>query len=101
MLMAVTMILASFAGCQNNGTGENSLYNPDVKVGDTGGLKMPLSKKGEEITWSITSAEGNLNESYVVNKLREITGVNVKLEVFPASTAIFIPSKGKSSPVSF
>ena len=87
LLMSITMILSLFAGCGNN-VSENSPYNPDIKVGDTGGLKMPLSKDGEEITWSVTSQESNLNESYVVKKIREITGVNVKLEVYPSSTAM-------------
>ena len=87
LLMAITMILALFTGCGEN-VSENSPYNPDIKVGDTGGLKMPISKTGEEITWSVTSAEGNFNDSYVVKKIREITGVNLKLEVYPASTAM-------------
>ena len=87
LLMAVTMILSMLAGCQNS-QNEASLYNPDIKIGDTGGLKMPLTKTGEEITWSVTSAEANLNDSYIVKKLREITGVNVKLEVFPVATAV-------------
>ena len=87
LLMSITMILTLFAGCGNN-VSENSPYNPDIKVGDTGGLKMPLTKTGEEITWSVTSQESNLNDSYVAKKLREITGVNVKLEVYPSSTAM-------------
>ncbi len=86
LAVSVMMILSLFAGCaisQNS----SSFYNPDVKVGDTGGLKLPISKNGEEIVWSVTSAEANLNESYVANKLREMTGVNVQLLVFPVASA--------------
>jgi len=88
VLLSVICIVSLFAGCTNN-TNENlSLYNPDIKVGDTGGLKLPLVDKDTEITWSVTSSTPDLNNSYFAKKLREITGVNVKFDVYPSATAM-------------
>ena len=38
------------------------------------------------IEWQVVSSENNLNESWYANKLRGVTGVDVKLNVEPAST---------------
>ncbi len=87
--LALIIALSSFAGCGKKETGV-SPYNPNVKYGDTGGLTLPLTDSTEELTWSVnspTSTDDTLNNSFVVTKLREMTGVNVKMIVFPTSTA--------------
>jgi len=86
--LCIILTVTLFAGCRNNSYENLSLYNPDIKVGDTGGLKLPLVKENTEITWSVTSANTGLNDSYYVKKLREITGVNVQLNIYPSSTAM-------------
>lgn len=89
LLLATVIALTAFSGCGKEEV-VNTLYNPDVKVGDTGGLKLPLTESTDEITWSVnspTSTDETLNNSFVIRKLREMTGVNVKMMVFPTSTA--------------
>ncbi len=78
LILSVFMLASVLSGCGNKAT-ENALYNPDVKIGDTGGLKMPLSETGEEITWMVTSTVDGLNDSWVTKKIREVTGVNLQL----------------------
>lgn len=87
LLLSVIMAVSLFAGCGKSGnSGGASLYNPDIKTGDTGGLKMPLSKDGETITWLVTSSKDNQNDSYVAQKIREITGVNIQIETVPGAS---------------
>ncbi len=87
LLLACTMVLSAFAGC--GGNGDNTLFNEEVaaKIGDTGGLKMPLTDKNETIEWSVVSSHEDFNQSWVANKLREITGVDVQFRVVPSATA--------------
>ena len=74
------------AGC--GGGGSNTIYNSETaeKIGDTGGLKLPLTDKNETVEWSITSSNEKFNESYVATKLREATGVDVQFRVVPAAS---------------
>ena len=85
LILAVIMAVSVFAGCQDS---ENSqIYNPDVKVGDTGGLKLPLTDSTDKIVWSVDSSITNLNDSFVIKRMREATGVNLELLIIPAATS--------------
>ena len=87
LMLAVIMTVAMFSGCGEKKGANNALYNPDIKIGDTGGLEMPLSETAEEISWLLTSTVDGLNDSYVIKKIREITGVNLQVEAVSPSGA--------------
>lgn len=76
----------SAAGC---GKTENPGFNEETaaKLGDTGGLKLPLSDKQESIEWSITSSHEDYNESYIATKLKEVTGLNINFRIVPSAAA--------------
>lgn len=86
LFLAVVLTAGMFAGCGNNNQSSSEFYNPDIKVGDTGGLKLPLTNSNDKIVWSVCSSNNNLNDSFVVKRLREVTGVNLELMIFPSST---------------
>ena len=54
LMLAVIMTTAMFSGCGEKKGANNALYNPDIKIGDTGGLEMPLSETAEELSWLVT-----------------------------------------------
>lgn len=85
--LAAMMAASCLAGC--GGGGSNTIYNQETaeKLGDTGGLKLPLTDKNETVEWSITSTNEKFNESYVATKLREATGVDVQFRIVPAASA--------------
>ena len=88
-ILSLVLAAAILNGCGKKKT-ENSPYNPDVPVGDTGGLEMPITLNGEELTWSVNATnhtDETLNNCFVVNRLREITGVNVKIMALPLAAA--------------
>ena len=85
LLMALIIVIGIFAGCTNNTTA-NEVYDPNIKVGDTGGLKMPLTKEPMTVTWQVVSTETNINDSWFMEKLRGITGVDVQLNIMQSST---------------
>lgn len=87
ILTAVILVLTLLGGCSGKKT-TSTLYNPDVVVKDAGGLKLPLTEDDTEIRWSVTSSVDNINDSYVIKKMREMTGVNVQLDVYPAASAM-------------
>ena len=86
LLMAVAVICAVVSGCGGNTGTTSELYDPTVKVGDTGGLKLPLTDEAMTINWQVVSSETGLNDSWFIKKLRAVTGVDVELNVMPAST---------------
>lgn len=88
LILVCFMVMGFFAGCANNNQNASSLYNPDLKVGDTGGLKIPLSENAQKITWSVSSSNNNLNDSYVVKKIKEATGIDLELVILSPSTAL-------------
>ncbi len=85
LILAVIMAVSVFAGCQDNNNSQ--IYNPNVKVGDTGGLKLPLTDSTDKIVWSVDSSITNLNDSFVIKRMREATGVNLELLIIPAATS--------------
>lgn len=85
--LAAVMTVSVFSGCGKKETITSALFNPDLKLEDTGGLELPLADGTEEITWSVDCSETDLNDSYVAKKIREATGVNLNLLAFPESVA--------------
>ncbi|MBE7014048.1 MAG: extracellular solute-binding protein [Ruminococcaceae bacterium] len=85
LLMALIMAVGLLAGC-TNGTTANEVYDPDIKVGDTGGLKLPLTKEPMTLTWQVVSSETDIGDSWFMQKLRGVTGVDVQLNIMQAST---------------
>ncbi len=81
--LSVLMCLP-LAGC---GGETNALFNKETadKLGDTGGLKLPLTDKNETVEWSITTTKEDFDQSYVAQKLKEVTGVDVKFRVVPSA----------------
>ncbi len=85
LILAISMICGLSACGQDTG---------GVTVGDgtskltasAGGLQLPLTEKGEIITWVEGSSIENLNELFVAQTLREVTGINLQLMVFPGAT---------------
>lgn len=84
LLCAITIISMASCNKQQNANTQHSIGTSDV--GDTGGLKLPLTSKNETITWAVSSSISNLNELFVHQKLKEITGVNVQIDAYPTST---------------
>jgi len=87
LILAVILAVSVFTGCKKGTDSVSSLYDPSVPVKDAGGLELPLCDDATTVTWSVSSNQPDLNESYVIEKMRAMTGVNVQLEVFPSSTA--------------
>ena len=91
-VIAAVIVISLLAGC-GSGSGipkAGKLYDDEVIKSsglDFGGLEMPLSKDGERVTWAVNSDVTDLNDSYVVKKLREITGIDVRLDIMPPSNA--------------
>ena len=107
LMMIIAVLAGSMSGCGSTSAGKSLFNEKTLKTSglDFGGLKMPLSETGEQITWAVTSDVTTLNDSYVVKKLRELTGVNLKLDIMTPSTAeektkILIASNGLRSGVS-
>ena len=88
-ILAVSMLAACLSGCGTEKTAGN-LFNEEVYKSsglDFGGLEMPLSENGEKVTWAVTSDVTTLNDSYVVKKIRELTGVDLQLDILSPSSA--------------
>ncbi len=89
VILSGVLALGILSGCGGNETAGNLFNKETLKSSglDFGGLKMPLTENGDKITWMVTSEVTTLNDSYVVKKLRELTGVDVQLNAMPSSTA--------------
>ncbi len=87
LLMALIMTVSLLAGCTGGQPVANEVYDPNIKVGDTGGLKVPLTKEPMTIEWQVISQETGVNDSWFIKKLRGITGVDVQLNIMQSSTA--------------
>ena len=86
-ILATILAVSVFSGCKKEEVSTSGLYDPSVPVKDAGGLELPLCEDDTEITWSVTADFDGLNESFVLQKLRAMTGVNVQLLTFPKSAA--------------
>ncbi len=90
-LLAILLTMSLFSGCGDDPKGENNvLYNAEkaAKLGDLGGLELPLVEEPVTIEWSVTSSHENFNESWVATTLREVTGVDIQFRVVPAAVAL-------------
>ena len=87
LMLAIFMVAGLMSGCKEGGN-VSSVYDPSVEVKDSGGLKLPISEDGEKITWSVTSAVTNHNDTFFAQTLRKMTGVNVQFDTYPISTAM-------------
>lgn len=55
------------------------------QLGDVQGLELPIDRKGTQITMLVNSNISNLEDKFYVQKLSELTGLNIK--VIPVSLA--------------
>ncbi len=85
LLMAAAMIF-SLAACGGNNEGNGVVSNLDFEVGDTGGLKVPFGN-GEEIVMYAQDDVGDTSNTYIFDKLSQITGLNIKPILVPVSMA--------------
>lgn len=84
--LAVAIFASILTGCGQKQAGEQINDIDVAALGDLGGLEMPLDNKNTKITWIVASSVEGLNDKYAMQALRNITGVNVQLEVYPLST---------------
>ena len=76
----------TFNRCSTNiGTKEGALY-VEGDYGDTGGIKLPITKNGEKISIVAQSSENNLQESFYIQELIRRTGIDLEVITIPAST---------------
>ena len=89
VILSGVLALGILSGCGGNETAGNLFNKETLKSSglDFGGLKMPLTENGDKITWMVTSEVTTLNDSYVVKKLRELTGVDLQLDILSPSSA--------------
>ncbi len=87
LFLALFVIIGCFSGCGESGL-VAEVYDPNEKIsGDLGGLKLPLVDENTKITWYATSDITNLNDSYVVKKIRAVTGIDLELIAVPLSAS--------------
>ncbi len=89
LILSLVLLLTCFAGCSKE-TYTGTLFNEETvkKLGDTGGIELPLTNEDVTVTWQVVSSENNLNESWFIKKLEEVTGINIELIVMPSSTKV-------------
>ena len=87
LILAVIMTVSLFAGCTGGKKEELANFNPDLKLEDLGGLKLPLAENNDKIVWSVDSSDTDLNNKYVTKKLREATGVNLELLILAQASS--------------
>ena len=84
MVLTAALALSGLAGCKD---AQNPAGSAELgEIGDTGGLKLPFTNDNTEIEWVVSSSYTNLNDTYVIQKLRQLTGVNIQLQVLPTAT---------------
>jgi len=82
MLLAILMVL-SVVGCKNE-TANTTRTDLAYEIGDTGGLNVPFAD-GETI--SITGVSPSTDASnYIFEKLSEITGAKIEVQILPVSS---------------
>ena len=84
-VLAGVIAISCFGGCKG-GNEDTASKGINVKLGDTGGLKLPLDNNNTELTFLVCSAKDKMNDSFVLQKMREATGVNIQLLAFPSAT---------------
>ncbi|MBU5451242.1 extracellular solute-binding protein [Acetivibrio sp. MSJd-27] len=84
---AAAIVMSCFSACGPN-AGKTTVETKvgEIKIGSTGGLKLPLTDKSPEMTMIVASNQTDFNDKYAVQKLRELTGINLQINAYPAST---------------
>ncbi len=85
-LMAVAMMV-SLAACGGNEGGTTVIPGLDFEIGDTGGLEVPFGN-GEEIVMYAQDEVGDTSNTYIFDKLSQVTGLNIKPMLVPVSMAV-------------
>ncbi|MBU5451000.1 extracellular solute-binding protein [Acetivibrio sp. MSJd-27] len=86
LVFAMTVTLFASCGKDSKINGKNG-SNWD-KLGDTGGVTLPLDDKNTKLTYFTTEdSQYDANKLYIIEKYREITGIDLELVVTPSSTA--------------
>lgn len=90
LILSVVMLLAFMAGCTDNTvtTDVGTMTKEEIKTFEekSGGLKLPLTKGGEEIKIVTDSSYTNLSDSVAMKELSRRTGANIKIMEIPTST---------------
>lgn len=82
IILSVVMMLV-LSSCQTSKENE-AIAALDFEIGDTGGLFVPFGN-GEELRLAAID-ETNSHTNYIFDKLEQITGVNIKLELIPVAS---------------
>lgn len=59
---------------------------PNAKLGDTGGLKLPIVDKPTTLSIMVVADNTNLNDSMVVKEIEKRTGVKLDVQAYSAQT---------------
>ena len=84
LFLAVVM-LVSLTACKNNNNDGTVIEGLDFEIGDTGGLKVPFGN-GEEIE-ILCIDDGSVSNTYIFDKLSQITGLSVKPLLIPTAAS--------------
>ncbi len=87
LVICLMLILSMFSACSGTNGGSAGNIAVEGDYGDTGGLKLPLTKDGTKITALISTTDHpDVNNSEFVKELEKRTGVD--LDVLPVSASI-------------
>ena len=85
LVLAIIIVCTMFSACSDNKVA-NDVYDPTIKVGDTGGLEMPLVSKPTSIQWQVVSSDPDISDRWFFKKLEGITGVDIELIITQTAT---------------
>lgn len=85
LVLAIIIVCTLFSACSDNKVA-NDVYDPTIKVGDTGGLKMPLVNEPTSIQWQVVSSDPDISDRWFFKKLEGITGVDIELIITQTAT---------------
>ncbi len=90
LTLSVVMLLAFMAGCNDNTvtTDVGTMTKEEIKTFEekAGGLKLPLTKNGTEITMIVPTSNINLSSTVAIKELSRRTGANIKILEIPEAT---------------
>ncbi len=86
LVLCTLLFVSILTACgTNGGTKEGALY-VEGDYGDTGGIKLPISKNGEKLSIVAQSSENNLQQSWYIQELIKRTGIDLEVITIPSST---------------
>lgn len=86
--LSAVLTVSMFSGCGNSSEVDvGTMTSEEIAKfeQDTGGLKLPLDKKGTTLT-ILCDTDKDSNNSIVINELRRRTGINLQLIQVPRAT---------------